>query len=76
MLYAWIAQLVERRIEAPGVGSSSLSPGTRALAHGISNLVPVGGLVPTLAVDDRARTLGYSETIHARNRAQDVFARP
>ena len=27
-IYAWIAQLVERRIEAPGVGSSSLSPGT------------------------------------------------
>ena len=28
LLYACVAQLVERRIEAPGVGSSSLSPGT------------------------------------------------
>ena len=57
--YAWIAQLVERRIEAPGVGSSSLSPGT--IAHWIRLLIPV------LAVDVRARTLGYSETIRARS---------
>ena len=63
MLYAWVAYLRSKhRSEKPDCGGSTPLPGT--IAHWIRLLIPV------LAVDVRARTLGYSETIRARTARQ------
>lgn len=59
LLYACVAQQVEHQTE--NLGRAGSIPAASTIAHWIRLLIPV------LAVDARARTLGYSETIRARS---------